>query len=86
MEEELEKISITDLQYRTQFAKLIIFGGIGFSGMNETFNANNGLYKYAIDRELEKKESLKFLNLYKKVINALKNSKLIVITHMPFQD
>lgn len=40
-----------------RWARLVIFGGIGFSGYNEKFNANIGLYRNTIDRTVEIKES-----------------------------
>ena len=85
-EDELCKISTTDLRNRTRKAKLIIFGGVGFAGMNDNFNANNGIYMNVLNRADEIKESSKFLSLYSKVTKALFGKNLIVFTHMPFKD
>ncbi len=85
-ENELANISLDDLKIKTRKARIIIFGGIGFAGANESFNANNGVYKDALKREEEIKESAKFFELYQKVINATKNRNLIVLTHMPTKD
>lgn len=85
-EEELTSISPEDLRSRLRTARLIIFGGIGFAGTNDKFNANNGIYQGAIDREQEVSESRKFRSLYEKVITSLKGKNVIVLTHMPLID
>ena len=85
-EERLSSMSVEELKDVTRCAYCIIFGGIGFSGMNERFNANNDIYLNVIGREQEICESEKFLSLYKKVVAALGNRNLIVLTHMPLKD
>ena len=65
---------------------MIIFGGIGFAGMNETFNADNGIYMNVLSRADENKESSKFLALYEKVTMALADKNLIILSHMPMKD
>ncbi len=84
---ELKKISITELKLKAKAAYLVIFGGIGFSGKNFEFNANNKIYgkNSYIDREEEIKLTNEFYSLYKKVSIALKNKKVIVLTHMPVE-
>lgn len=42
------------------------------------FNANNGVYMNVLNRAQEKKESSKFLNLYKEVTSSLANRNIIV--------
>ncbi len=85
-ETELERIPPEQLRQRMRVAETIIFGGIGFAGNNETFNATVGMYKDVISREQEKQESEKILNLYEKVTSALYDKNLIVLTHMPLED
>lgn len=85
-EEELSKISPEDLRAKLKSAFVIIFGGIGFAGKNNEFNANNGIYLNVLDREGEIRESEKFLFLYQKVATALKGRSFIVLTHMPMKD
>lgn len=46
---------------KLRYTRLIILGGLGFSGCNEEFNANNDVYKDTIDRDTEIKESKKFI-------------------------
>lgn len=85
-ENELFSLSSDEIRAKTRDAKVIIFGGIGFAGMSEEFNANNGIYEDVLDRENEKIESAKFLTLYEKITKALQNRNLIVFTHMPMKD
>lgn len=83
---ELISISSEELRAKMREAELIIFGGIGFAGKNEKFNANIGLYLEVLNREEEISESDIFYKLYEKVTNALKGMNLIVLTHMPIKD
>lgn len=80
---ELQKLSENDLQLILNKARIILFGGLGFAGYNEEFNANNFIYKLAISRSLEIKETKKFENLYNKICNALFHKRVIIFTHMP---
>ncbi len=85
-EQELENIDQKELRNKLRAAELIIFGGLGFSGENQEFNAKNGIYAFALTREEEIKESEKFYRLYRKVVEALHGKSVIVFTHMPFED
>lgn len=85
-EEELVNINVSELRNKLRKARLIIFGGIGFSGKNKTFNALNGIYDGLITREEEIIESEKFDKLYRKVTLALYDKNVIILTHMPFED
>lgn len=85
-EEELSQISLEDLRKKTRGATIIIFGGIGFAGMNDEFNADNGIYMDVLDRKGEKTESTKFLLLYEKVTASLQDKNLVILTHMPMKD
>ena len=83
---ELCQMRNTDISEMLRWARLVIFGGIGFSGYNEKFNANIGLYRNTIDRTVEIKESKKFESLYNKLINILNDKNTIILTHMPKED
>jgi len=85
-EEELASMSPNELREKCRAASIIIFGGIGFSGRNPAFNANNGIYLRALDRGQEIDESAKFDRLYQKVVEALGDKNLVVVTHMPMRD
>lgn len=64
-------------------AKAIYFGGIGFSGYNKTFNAQNGIYRNTINRDTEIAETQLFEKLYGKIVSALPDKRVIIFTHMP---
>ena len=49
----------------------MILGGLGFSGYNEEFNANDGVYRATVDRNTEIQESKKFEQLYDKLTDVL---------------
>lgn len=85
-EAELTRISLDDLRATMRSASVVIFGGIGFAGTNDKFNANNGIYMDVLNREEEIKESRKFFSLYEKVTAALEGKNLIVFSHMPMMD
>ena len=81
-EKELKSLGAFALEERVQNAQLIIFGGTGFAGRNEEYNANNGIYREAVSRNLEITESCKFEQLYELVISSLSKKRVIVFTHM----
>lgn len=83
-----ELINLSDLDIRTKLrrARVIMFGGIGFSGYNQDFNANNGIYRKTLSREQEIKESKICEALYNRICSCLSDKKVIIFTHMPFAD
>lgn len=85
-QEELNCYSSDNLREMLRDARLIFLGGIGFSGYNNSFNANNGIYKEVLHRKQEVVESKVFENLYDKVCQELPDKTVIVVTHMPFED
>lgn len=82
-EEEIEKMSDSEIFNCAKDAREIVFGGTGFSGYNEELNADNGVYRKAIDRRTEKEESSKIERLYSKICSAFNNKKVVILTHMP---
>lgn len=85
-EAEIMAMSVEELRKELKDARLVFYGGIGFSGLNEDFNANNGIYRTVLSRSEEKQESLKFEMIYEKVCEAARDRNLIVLSHMPKQD
>ena len=67
-------------------ARLVILGGLGFSGYNEDFNANDGVYRATVDRKTEIQESKKFEQLYDKLTNVLAKKNTVIFTHTPKKD
>ncbi|MBR4314663.1 MAG: metallophosphoesterase, partial [Lachnospiraceae bacterium] len=64
-----------------------IFGGTGFAGFNEEWNANNLIYgKLEINRAKEISESKAFSESINKVNDILKSKNLIILSHFPIQD
>lgn len=89
---ELLTIEADKLQKYSNQAKMIIFGGIGFSGTckvtdkkGRLYNAEAGFYKDIIPTlEEDIKESKKCETAYKKVLTALEDTQVIILTHFPF--
>lgn len=84
--DELYSCSEEEIKEKVRSAKLIFFGGIGFAGCNNHFNANLGIYRNSISRKIEIMESEKFSKLYDKIVNILCDRKVIIFTHMPMID
>lgn len=81
--EEILSLEDKVLREKVRTSRIIFFGGLAFSGYNDEFNADVGIYRNTIDRVTEIKESMKFEDLYKKVCSAFSDKNLIVFTHMP---
>lgn len=84
--DELNILSKSALLDRLKKARIILFGGLGFAGYNTQFNANQGIYRYAIDRQQEIDQSKKFEVLYKKICANLSDKRVVIFTHMPQKD
>lgn len=85
-QQELKELTDKEIRERLRTARVIIFGGIGFSGYNQEFNANNGIYRSTLSREDEVSESVKFENLYDRICACLSDKNIVIFTHMPFTD
>ena len=66
----------------------LIVGGIGFAGHNQEFNANQGIYRTALNRQQEIEQTDKWVETYNRALTMAKKtgSILIVLTHTPFTD
>ncbi len=82
-ESQIDSLSEQGLRKETANMRLLIFGGLAFSGYNTEFNADKGIYRNAINREKEIAESIKFETLYGKVCSACYDKNLVVFTHTP---
>ncbi|RKJ74944.1 hypothetical protein D7X33_18810 [Butyricicoccus sp. 1XD8-22] len=78
--------SRTDIRDTLKSARVILFGGLAFSGQNTEFNAKNRIYRATISRTQEIEESAKFNSLYDIVCNTLPDRNVIVFTHTPQKD
>lgn len=83
---KLLKLSKNELKEKLKNSKLIIFGGLAFSGYNTEFNANNGIYRGVISRSQEQKETQKFEKIYNKICEISQNKNTIILTHTPLKD
>ena len=83
---ELMSLDKSDILKVTQNSRHVIFGGTGFSGYNEHFNADSGIYQATINRSQEIQESKKFEQLYSKLTDVLEKRNTIIFTHMPKSD
>lgn len=86
-EEQILSASEADLHDICSKASLIVLGGIGFSGLNERFNATHGLYRSAVTT-LEEDEVLseQFLSVYDKMLRCASEMQVIVLTHTAVSD
>lgn len=84
--EELLSISTNELRTQIQSTRIVILGGLGFSGYNEEFNANQGIYRATLDRAGEIAASKKFEELYNKVLPSINDKNTIIFTHTPKRD
>lgn len=84
--EEIMSESTLELRKRLQSTRLVIAGGIGFSGYNNEFNANNGIYRDTLDRSGEIIETEKFEKFYNRILPAISDKNTIIFTHTPKRD
>ena len=80
---QMNEMQIAD---RLRSARYVILGGLGFSGYNKEFNADNGIYQMTVDRNTEIKESKIFEDLYNRLRPILVNKNTIILTHTPKKD
>lgn len=85
-DEGVEPFSLEMSELRLRQARAILFGGVGFAGYNENFNANDGIYRGVISRSAEVRESEKIKKAYECLCENFPNDQVVVLTHMPFED
>ena len=83
---DLCQMNETQIADRLRSARYVILGGLGFSGYNMEFNADNGIYRMTVDRDTEIKESKVFEDLYNRLYPILSNKNTIILTHTPKKD
>ncbi len=83
---ELTQLDNSAIWKKLRCARWVILGGLGFSGYNEEFNANSGIYLKTIDRNIEIQESKKFEQLYNKLKDVLMRKNTVIFTHTPKKD
>lgn len=83
---DLCKMNELQIADRLRSARYVILGGLGFSGYNMEFNADNGIYRMTVDRTTEIKESKIYEDLYNRLRPILVNKNTIILTHTPKKD
>ena len=83
---DLCQMNETQISDRLRNARCVIFGGLGYSGYNKEFNADNGIYRMTLNRATEIKESKIFEDLYNRLRPILDNKNTIILTHTPKKD
>lgn len=86
LENDIFRKSKEEIKAEFAKARLVIYGGIGFSGYNDVFNADNGIYQTLLDRKQEVIHTQKFENIYNRICNILSEKQVIVLSHMPYYD
>jgi len=86
-EEKLESIDTQELQDLCLRSPLVILGGLGFSALDQRFNATNGIYRQTItslDQDIE--QTQRFETVYTRVAEAFGQGRVVVLTHTPKAD
>ena len=76
----------SEINERLKKARYVILGGAAFSGYNTEFNADNGIYRNAIDRIEEVLQTKTFEELYTRLSPILRKKNAIILTHTPKND
>ena len=86
-EDQILNASDEDLIDICSKASFILLGGIGFSGLNQYYNADLGLYLTTVTTlEEDKKLTQCFCSLYDKLNRCAGDKQVIVLTHTPVCD
>lgn len=83
-EVQLKSIDHHELKHICLKSPYVILGGLGYSGLNSNFNANQGIYRQTImslDEDIKHTNQFNFI--YNKVKSVLGNDKVIILTHTP---
>lgn len=89
-EDKIFKLNEEQLRKLAQKCSIAVLGGIGFSGLNDKYNAVNMRYGKSFEESESAEEALKrdiseacrFDKIYRKLLQALSHNKVIVLTHM----
>ena len=86
-EKTLSSVSEEEVRDICSKSSFIVLGGLGFSGLDERFNATNGLYRSAVTtREEDIMLSERFVAVYNKMLRCASDMQVIVLTHTPVSD
>ncbi len=89
-EDKILELSVNQIRELAEECSIAVLGGIGFSGLNDKYNAVNMRYgksfeeaetaEAAFQRDIS--EARRFDDIYRKLLMALPHSRIIVLTHM----
>ena len=86
-QDEILNTSVSELKETISRCTMIILGGLGYSGLNEEYNAERGLYYKAVTSIHEdKRRSALFRSVYEKVLKCSCGKQIIVLTHTQIED
>ncbi len=83
---EINESPIETIAKRLKTARQVIFGTLGFAGLNDKYNANIGLYREVVSREEEIKESNRAELIYDKISPIISEKNVVIVTHNPLSD
>lgn len=88
-EDKILKLSEEQLRKLAQECPIAVLGSIGFSGLNDNYNAMNMRYGKSFEelsaeeaRKRDISETRRFDTIYRKLLETLHRNKVIVLTHM----
>lgn len=85
-QEDLQLCSDKELGDLLSKCSLIIFGGIGYSGLNPFYNASLGLYCKTVDVSEDRRRSEIFRTLHDKIARCASDKNVVVLSHTPVYD
>lgn len=86
-ESNIMNATVKDLKEIIDKSTFTVLGGIGYSGLNEYYNSDRGLYRKAITcLDEDKRRAKRFSDVYEKVKQCAYDRQIIVLTHTPIHD
>ena len=85
-EEDILGYPENDLNKLFSKCSQIILGGLGYSGLNDVYNASMGLYNNTINIDEDKRRAEAFKQIHDKISRCASEKKVIVLTHTPVYD
>lgn len=86
-EEDILEATTEELRDIISKSTFVVLGGIGYSGLNEHYNSDLGLYRKAITSlDEDKRRASMFNAVYEKIKQSAYDKQVIVLTHTPVYD
>ena len=70
-----------DLRTVCRNSTFLLLGGMGFTGLNPIYNADNDLYKGTVSFDQDIERSRRFRRIYEKLMRCAGDQRVIVLTH-----